>query len=108
MTGGGSTSGMVRLEGGEFLMGTEDTVGFPANGEGPVRAVALRSFWIDTTTVSNARLARFVETTGYVTEAARYDWSFVFGGLLSDDFPATRGAARPLVAASLRRGLAPS
>jgi formylglycine-generating enzyme required for sulfatase activity len=27
---------MVHLEGGEFLMGTDDQLGFPADGEGPV------------------------------------------------------------------------
>jgi hypothetical protein len=32
---------MVKLEGGEFLLGTEDPIGFPADGEGPVRAVVL-------------------------------------------------------------------
>jgi len=85
---------MVRLEGGEFLMGTDDPVGFPGDGEGPVRAVTLRPFWIDTVVVSNARFAEFVDSTGYVTEAERYGWSFVFSGLLPDDFPPTHGAAQ--------------
>jgi sulfatase modifying factor 1 len=92
--GKGSTLGMVRLEGGEFLMGTDDPAGFPNDGEGPVRAVTLRPFWIDTVAVSNARFVEFVNATGYVTEAERYGWSFVFGGLLPDDFPPTRGAAQ--------------
>ena len=30
---------------------------------------------------------------GHVTEAERFGWSFVFGGLLPDDFPPTRGVA---------------
>ncbi len=84
---------MVRLEGGEFLMGTNDSIGFSHDGEGPVRTVALRPFWIDTVAVSNARFAKFVDATGYITEAERYGWSFVFGGLLPDDFPPTSGAA---------------
>jgi formylglycine-generating enzyme len=92
--GKGSTLGMVRLEGGEFLMGTDDPAGFPNDGEGPVRAVTLRPFWVDTVAVSNARFVEFVNATGYVTEAERYGWSFVFGGLLPDDFPPTRGAAQ--------------
>ena len=29
-----------------------------------------------------------------MTDAERYGWSFVFGGLLPDDFPPTRGVAR--------------
>jgi formylglycine-generating enzyme len=85
---------MVRVEGGEFLMGTEDPYGFAADGEGPVRAVTLKPFWIDAYAVANARFAAFVEATGYITDAERYGWSFVFGGLLPDDFEPTRGAAQ--------------
>ena len=87
-------SQMVQLEGGEFLMGTDDPIGFPADGEGPVRAVTMWPFSIDAHAVSNARFAQFVNTTGYITDAERYGWSFVFGGLLPDDFPPTRGAAQ--------------
>jgi formylglycine-generating enzyme required for sulfatase activity len=75
-------------------MGTEDPDGFAADGEGPVRAVTLKPFWIDAYAVANARFAAFVEATGYVTDAERYGWSFVFGGLLPDDFEPTRGAAQ--------------
>ena len=32
--------------------------------------------------------------TGHRTEAERFGWSFVFGGLLPDDFPDTRGRGR--------------
>jgi len=85
---------MVRLEGGEFLMGTEDPDGFAADGEGPVRAATLKPFWIDAYVVTNTRFATFVEATGYVTDAERYGWSFVVGGLLPDDFEPTRGAAQ--------------
>ena len=85
---------MVRVEGGEFLMGTEDPYGFVADGEGPVRAVTLKPFWIDSCAVANARFAAFVEATGYITDAEHYGWSFVFGGLLPDDFEPTRGAAQ--------------
>ena len=88
------TTTMVLLDGGEFLMGSDDADGFPADGEGPVRAVTLRPFWIDTVAVSNARFAEFVDATGHVTEAERYGWSFVFAGLLPDDFPDTRGVAQ--------------
>jgi sulfatase modifying factor 1 len=93
-TSKGVTLGTVGLDSGVFLMGTDDPVRFPNDGEGPVRTVALRPFWIDTVVVSNARFATFVDATGYVTEAERYGWSFVFGGLLPDDFPPTRGAAQ--------------
>jgi len=42
----GLTDGMIRIEGGVFRMGTNDPVGFPADGEGPVRNVAVDSFWV--------------------------------------------------------------
>ena len=53
-----------------------------------------KPFWIDAYAVSNARFAEFVGATGYITDAERYGWSFVFGGLLPDDFEPTRGAAQ--------------
>jgi formylglycine-generating enzyme required for sulfatase activity len=87
-------STMVLLEGGEFQMGADDADGFPADGEGPVRRVVVSPFWIDSVAVSNRRFASFVDGTGHVTDAERYGWSFVFGGLLPDDFPDTRGAAQ--------------
>ncbi|MCC7369704.1 MAG: formylglycine-generating enzyme family protein [Chloroflexi bacterium] len=85
---------MVLLDGGPFLMGTDDHEGYPADGEGPVRKIRVSPFWIDRTTVSNSQFSRFVEATGYVTEAERYGWSFVFAGLLPDEFPPTRGVAQ--------------
>jgi sulfatase modifying factor 1 len=85
---------MVRLNGGEFLMGNEGADAYPGDGEGPVHRVELAPFGIDIVTVTNAKFAEFVDTTGYVTEAERFGWSFVFGGLLPDDFPDTRGVAQ--------------
>jgi sulfatase modifying factor 1 len=84
---------MVRLEGGRFLMGTSDDDGYPADGEGPVHEVRLRPFWMDRTAVTNARFREFVEQTGHATAAASFGWSFVFGGLLPDEFPDTAGVA---------------
>lgn len=78
----GSTEGMVHLEGGTFLMGTEDAEGFPADGEGPVREVVLDPFYIDEGPVTNDLFAAFVEATGYETEAERFGWSFVFHSFL--------------------------
>lgn len=77
---GEALTGLVELEGGRFLMGSEE--GYPADGEGPVREVAVGPFAIDIHAVSNERFRRFVDATGYVTEAERYGWSFVFAGLL--------------------------
>jgi sulfatase modifying factor 1 len=107
-----STEGMVRLESGVFLMGSEDALAYPADGEGPVREVRLDPFWIDACSVTNADFARFAEATGYVSEAESVGWSFVFGGLLPDDFPPTRGVAaapwwRQVDGASWRRPTGP-
>jgi formylglycine-generating enzyme required for sulfatase activity len=93
VAGPGGQAGLVGLDGGEFLMGTDDRYGFPADGEGPVRAVRLRPFRISPVTVTNENFAAFVEATGHVSVAERYGWSFVFGGLLPDDFPPTRAVA---------------
>jgi len=86
--------GAVRLRGGAFLMGTDDVQGFAADGEGPVREVSLSPFRIALHEVSNARFAEFVSATGYVTEAERYGWSFVFAGLLPRDAPPTHGVVQ--------------
>lgn len=69
---------MVTLPGGRFLMGTDYAEAFPDDGEGPVREIELPPFSIDRHTVTNARFAQFVQATGYVTEAERFGWSFVF------------------------------
>lgn len=87
----GATAGMTRLEGGEFVMGDESADAYPDDGEGPVRLVELDPFWLSRTAVSNAEFGEFAAATGYRTEAEQYGWSFVFAGLLPDEFPATRG-----------------
>jgi formylglycine-generating enzyme len=69
---------MIALSGGTFLMGTNYEGGFPADGEGPVRAVSLSPFEIDVFPVTNADFAAFVADTGYGTEAEEFGWSFVF------------------------------
>lgn len=84
---------MISLDGGEFLMGNGGPTGYPADGEGPVRRVRLDPFWVDACAVDNADFAAFVADTEHVTEAERFGWSFVFAGLLPDDFPHTRAVA---------------
>lgn len=74
----GNTRGMKSLPGGTFLMGTNDDEGFPQDGEGPVREVTLRPFYIDPCAVTNRQFAKFVQATGYVTEAERFGNSLVF------------------------------
>lgn len=92
-TGGHDVGDMVLIPGGAFRMGCDRREGHPSDGEGPSRLVDVAPFLIDTTSVSNARFARFVEATGYQTDAERLGWSFVFAGLLPDDFEPTRGVA---------------
>jgi sulfatase modifying factor 1 len=75
--------GMVLVPGGTFRMGNEDERANPGDFEGPVREVTVPAFRIDPCTVTNAQFAAFVKATGYVTEAERFGWSFVFYGLLS-------------------------
>jgi formylglycine-generating enzyme required for sulfatase activity len=88
----GIERGMVRIEGGAFLMGSDDEDAFPDDGEGPVREVVLLPYWIDAQAVCNRDFAAFAGDTGYVTDAERFGWSFVFYALLD---PADRRAARP-------------
>ena len=83
----------VSLPGGTFTMGTDDPFVYPADGEGPAIQVTLDPFAIDPTAVTVAQFAAFVDDTGFRTDAERYGWSFVFGGLLPDDFDETRGVA---------------
>ncbi len=84
---------LVPVRGGQFWMGGIAGDGDPADGEGPVHRVELSAFSIAPTTVTNAEFAAFCHDTGYVTLAERDQWSFVFAGLLPDDFPPTRGVA---------------
>ncbi len=77
--------GMVLIPAGEFRMGSEEPDSFPDDAEGPVRVVELSAFHIDPVCVTNAKFATFVKATGYVTEAERIGWSYVFGGFVHPD-----------------------
>lgn len=83
----------VAVPGGEFLLGSAAAHAYPDDGEGPPRRVSVEPIRIDRYVVSNERFAVFIAATGYETDAERLGWSFVFGGLLPDDFPETRGVA---------------
>ncbi len=61
--------------------------------EWPVREVELAAYQISRCAVTNREYAEFVAATGHRTDAERYGSSFVFAGLLPDDFPPTRGVA---------------
>jgi formylglycine-generating enzyme required for sulfatase activity len=63
----GERAGMAWIQGGTFLMGSEDF--YPE--ERPVRRVEVDGFWIDERPVTVAEFRRFVKATGYVTVAER-------------------------------------
>ena len=81
-------SKLVQLEGGTFLMGTDSVDGFPSDGEGPIREIAIDSFRISPYAVTNAEFKRFVDETGYVTEAEKFGWTYVFHLLASPEISA--------------------
>jgi formylglycine-generating enzyme required for sulfatase activity len=80
----GSADGMIKLEGGPFLMGAEDADSVPQDGEGPIRECRVDPFYLDRHTVTNAQFQEFIAATGYITEAERFGWSFVFSAKASN------------------------
>ena len=74
----------VAIPGGKGLLGTDDPQ-IALDEEGPLRSSRINPFWIETSTVTNARFAAFVAATNYVTDAERLGDSFVFAGLLPAD-----------------------
>jgi len=62
-----SSTGMVHIEGGTFMMGSD---GHYAE-EAPAHRVTVDSFFIDRYEVTNAEFAAFVESTGHVTVCER-------------------------------------
>jgi formylglycine-generating enzyme required for sulfatase activity len=65
----GPPPGMGWIPGGEFTMGTDSDLGWPA--ERPAHRVRVDGFWMDETEVTNAQFRAFVEATGYVTTAEK-------------------------------------
>lgn len=59
--------GMVRIEGGRFLMGSDEHY----QEEAPVHPVFVDPLWLDIHPVTNGQFAAFVTDTGYVTVAER-------------------------------------
>lgn len=78
-------AGMKLLPGGSFIMGTDDDMGFPQDGEGPTREITLSPFYIDPCTVTNRQFAKFVRETNYKTEAERFGNSLVFHLLVDEE-----------------------
>lgn len=78
----------VELDGAEFRMGTDDRR-FPADGEGPIRDVTVNGFNISALPVTNVEFDAFVSATGHVTDAERFEWSFVFKDFVTPDVERT-------------------
>jgi formylglycine-generating enzyme len=74
-------------------MGEDSPWSYPEDGESPVHDESVAGISVDPYAVTTAEFAAFVAATSYVTDAERAGASFVFAGLLPDDFPPTRGIA---------------
>ena len=78
-------SNMIRISQESFLMGTDYENAFINDGEGPVREVEIDPFYVDRYPVTNKDFDIFCSQTGYITEAEKYGWSFVFFQLVSNN-----------------------
>ena len=99
---------LVAVPAGRYQVGDESAWSYPGDGEAPVHAVELGAFRIDRHAVTNREFATFADATAWRTDAERFGWSFVFGGLLPDEFPLTRGVEgapwwRQVIGAEWRR-----
>jgi len=65
------------IPGGMARVGTNNPY-HQGDGEGPARDVRIKPFKMGVTCVTNSEFSHFVAATGYVTEAERFGWSFVF------------------------------
>jgi formylglycine-generating enzyme required for sulfatase activity len=92
--GGAHPRALQAIPATSFAMGDESVWAYPGDGESPVHRIELDAFGIDAHAVTNDAFVRFVDATGWQTDAERYGWTFVFGGLLPDDFPDTRAVAQ--------------
>ena len=88
-----SVEGMIRLPGGTFLMGTDDGQGFRRTARDRCAGHADTVLIDPPYAMTNAEFAAFVEATGYVTEAERIGWSFVFHRFCSPRRRGVMGAA---------------
>jgi serine/threonine-protein kinase len=68
---------LIRIPAGEFIMGSTAS---PWPFEAPVHTVMLDEFWIDQVPVTNAMFEKFVEETGFRTQAEQAGWGYVSPG----------------------------
>ncbi len=79
---------VCEITGGYALLGTDRPV-LAEDGESPLRKIRVRPFLMAQTAVTNAEFGAFTQDTGYLTEAERFGWSFVFWSDLSEGARAT-------------------
>ena len=86
---GESPKGMVWIDGSTYTRGTKENPSIPFNQEErPVHKVTVSGFYLDEHEVTNAQFQKFVDATGYQTQAER-GWS-------NKDFPkAPKEALKP-------------
>ncbi|MFV1878691.1 formylglycine-generating enzyme family protein [Nioella sp.] len=96
LDGGVHLSGVpqaVFVPGGKSLVGT-DSPGIRDDGENPLRNTEVKPFRMATTVVTNAQFKSFVDATGFLTEAERFGWSFVFAAQVPANVGGTEGVAK--------------
>ena len=79
----------VSIPGGQAFVGTDAEI-IPHDGEGPLRSVNVKPYRMDATPVTNARFARFIDDTGFITEAERFGWSFAFFSHIGEEIGPTQ------------------
>ncbi|MBI9047270.1 MAG: SUMF1/EgtB/PvdO family nonheme iron enzyme [Anaerolineaceae bacterium] len=66
---------LMYVPAGTFEMGSNYGLG----DEHPIHTVFLDAFWIDQTEISNTMFSKFVNSSGYVTDAENKGWSYELG-----------------------------
>lgn len=77
------------IPGGEAIVGTSKPQ-IPDDGEGPLRHQRLSPFRMGRTSVTNVEFSKFIDATGFQTEAERFGWSFVFHAQVPGSVGATQ------------------
>lgn len=75
---------MIYIPGGNYCIGTNERIGFEYDYEGPRTEISITPFYIDETTVTNQEFSEFVKQTGYITDAEKIGWSYVFKYFIED------------------------
>ena len=75
---------MARIHGGKYSIGTNKPF-FPEDGEAPERSVSVDSFYIDIHEVSNEDFYAFTRSSRYISDAEKFNSSFVVMSLIEDE-----------------------